>query len=91
MSAWLFGHPGPSRPTDNCPGPDEFQNAIEELDQAAPQYKLWMTEAGRRPVAGQLNRINEGFREAYAPYRQKRDALPNAPNEFAAEEFHSEA
>ena len=66
----------------------EFQNAIEELDRGAAQYKLWMTEAGQRRVAGQINQINERFLEAYKPYQQKRDSLLKALKEFAAKEFN---
>ncbi|HYK80193.1 MAG TPA: hypothetical protein VEU95_11220 [Micropepsaceae bacterium] len=66
----------------------EFEAAIQALDSAASKYKLWMTEASQRRLAGQAGRVSEGHKEAYEPYQQSRDGLLKAMKEFAAKEFH---
>jgi hypothetical protein len=67
----------------------EFEGEIVELDLATSQYRLWITEAGQRRLARQVDKINDGFKEAYTPYSQKRDELLKAIKEFAAKEFKS--
>jgi hypothetical protein len=67
----------------------EFEGEIVELDLATSQYRLWITEAGQRRLARQVDKINDGFKDAYTPYSQKRDELLKAIKEFAAKEFKS--
>ena len=65
----------------------DFEAAIQALDVASSRYKLWMTEAGQKRLAGQAGRASEGYKEAYEPYQQARDGLLRALKAFAAKEF----
>ena len=65
----------------------QFNAAIDGLDTATSGYRVWMSEAGQRRLAGQTNSINDGFNEAYKPYLLKREALVKILTEFARTEF----
>jgi hypothetical protein len=66
----------------------ELEAAIQALDGATSRYRLWMTEARQRRLAGQAGMVSEGHKEVYEPYQQSRDGLLKALKEFGAKEFH---
>jgi hypothetical protein len=65
----------------------KFDAALKELDAATSQYRLWMTGAAQRRIAGDITNRNDGFVDAYRPYSLKRDGLVDALKKFAHEEF----
>ena len=65
----------------------EFESAIQELDNETSRYRIWMTEAGQKRLAGQAD-VTQGFKEAYTRYQQKRDEFLRTLKDFAAGAFH---
>jgi hypothetical protein len=65
----------------------QFDGSIRELDKASNQYRLWIYTAGQKRISNNLAQFLDGFNEAFAPYKQKLEALLNALQKFAREEF----
>jgi hypothetical protein len=65
----------------------QFDTAIKQLNQATNAYRLWMTQAGQKRRAGKLDQADDGFKDAYRPYSEKREALIDALKKFAHDEF----
>jgi hypothetical protein len=65
----------------------QFNKLIGELDRAADRYLGWIYQARQKRIASGSELLSDGFKEAYVPYGQKREALLNALKKFAWEEF----
>jgi hypothetical protein len=58
----------------------QFGKLVLELDATSSQYVGWMYKAKEQKVI-------DGFKEAYKPYMEKRQALLRTLQDFASEEF----
>ena len=65
----------------------QFDELIGELDRASTHYVIWTHQAALKRLANNIGEVSDGFKEAYGPYVQKRDALLDALTKFAHEEF----
>ena len=65
----------------------QFDDAVKELSVAASGYQVWLTGAGKKRLAGDVQHMNDGFNEAYKPFLGKRDGLINALKKFAQGDF----
>jgi hypothetical protein len=65
----------------------QFDGSIRELDQASGQVRLWIDKAKQKRLSNNITQLCDGFEEVRRPYVQKREALLDALNEFAHEEF----
>ena len=60
----------------------QFSTLADDLDEAATDYRRWMIGAGEK----RLNKdpaYMDGFKEAYDPYKRRRNALLDALQKFA--------
>ncbi|NSZ65162.1 hypothetical protein G6L16_018655 [Agrobacterium tumefaciens] len=48
----------------------ETMVAIRDIDLKATEYEAWMTRALERRINGDVKNMNEGFADAYMPYRE---------------------
>ena len=59
---------------------------LKEIDLQAAGYQFWMTEAAGRRLKGQLERVNDGFVEAYSLYSKTvhafQEAIPDMVSEY---------
>jgi hypothetical protein len=65
----------------------QFNELIGELDRTSTQYRIWIHTAAQKRISNNIAQVSDGFNEAYNPYAQKREALLDALQKFAREEF----
>ena len=65
----------------------QFSDDIKAYDLAADKYELWMLEAGKKRVAGDIANLGDGGLEAHQPYYTQHIELLSALQKFAATEF----
>jgi hypothetical protein len=65
----------------------QFSELIGELELASDQYRIWIHKAEQKRLSNNIAQVSDGFDDAFNPYVQKREALLNALQKFAREEF----
>lgn len=65
----------------------QFIPALAKLSVVSRQYELWMLEAAKKRLAGNINGLNDGHQEAYQSYLDMREELLKLLRECAASEF----
>lgn len=64
-----------------------FNGSVAALAQRTRDFEVWMSKAALKRLRQQLDKINDGLSEAYAPYSQAQAVLINELKEFARREF----
>ncbi len=61
----------------------ELKPHLADLSEAAGPYFVWMANAGMRRIQ-KIQIVNDGFTDAYKPFREKWDGCVKAASEYAA-------
>ncbi|RXH23670.1 hypothetical protein XH99_29795 [Bradyrhizobium nanningense] len=64
-----------------------FSIMVAELDIAASQRQVWISQAAGKRLDNDIANLNIGQSEAYRPYAEEREALLAALGKFAREEL----
>lgn len=66
----------------------QFKSKIEALDTTASAYQLWTLDAGKRRLAGEVEKLSAGGVDAYRPYLVSLNSLLTDLREYAKTEFN---
>jgi hypothetical protein len=58
-----------------------LRDSVNDLYDKACSYQMWILDAGKKRLDGDIKNLNEGFRDVFAPYR---DSLNQFLSEAAA-------
>lgn len=62
----------------------DFLESLRELDLSSEEYMIWMIGASQRRIGGQMQNINDGFADAFKPYRERFIRLQRMIADYAA-------
>jgi hypothetical protein len=69
----------------------QFNDRVSELQRAALKFESWMFSKGKQRLANKMDKLGEGFEEAYAEFGDKHFELRKELLAYADKEFKSDA
>ena len=68
----------------------QFSGQVRVLEAASREYELWMTQRAGHRLAKELNKLNEGFNEAYDDFSKRQITLKSDLLDYAEKVFRAE-